>query len=153
MTKNEFLDKLRKALGNDLNGSAVQENTAYYQQYIMDEVNKGRREEEVIDELGDPWVIARTIIDASDAAQGPEGGYADDADRQVYGQGYGSQGGYVKRTDVSFGKWKLAVMLLGIIGVLIAVIAVIGGIISLVAPILIPVFFIMIIIRIFGRRR
>ena len=30
MTKNEFLEGLRKALGNDLDRETVQENVAYY---------------------------------------------------------------------------------------------------------------------------
>lgn len=154
MTRNEFLDRLREALGNDLSPLAVQENVDYYNQYILDEVKGGKSEEDVIDELGDPWVIARTVIDASEGIQGmgTDSGYAYESNGQGYG--YGRQGGYVKRAETSKrGWWRLIVMLLGIIGVLIAVVAVIGGIISLVAPILIPVLIIMIIIRSFGRKR
>lgn len=36
----------------------------YYDNYIQEEVRKGRTEADVIAELGDPWVIARTIIDS-----------------------------------------------------------------------------------------
>ena len=38
MSKREFLDKLRKALENDLSGSVVQENVNYYNTYINEEV-------------------------------------------------------------------------------------------------------------------
>ena len=38
MTKNEFLDRLKEALGNDLAAPKVQENVDYYNQYILDEV-------------------------------------------------------------------------------------------------------------------
>ena len=34
MTKQEFLEKLRAALGNDLSGAVVSENVNYYKQYI-----------------------------------------------------------------------------------------------------------------------
>ena len=44
MTKREFLDKLKKALVNDLSGSVIQENVNYYNDYITEEVRKGRRE-------------------------------------------------------------------------------------------------------------
>ena len=47
MTKNEFLEGLRKALGNDLDRETVQENVAYYDGYISVQVNIGRTEEEV----------------------------------------------------------------------------------------------------------
>ena len=70
MTKNEFLEGLRKALGNDLNRETVQENVAYYDGYINVQVNLGRTEEEVTADLGDPWVIAQTIIDAEEAKRG-----------------------------------------------------------------------------------
>ena len=70
MTKNEFLEGLRKALGNDLDRETVQENVAYYDGYISVQVNIGRTEEEVTAELGDPWVIAQTIIDAEEAKRG-----------------------------------------------------------------------------------
>ena len=93
MTKMEFLEGLRKALGNDLDCTTVQENVNYYDGYISDEVNKGRTEEEVTAELGDPWVIAQTVIDAEEAKRGisKEGsaytssnsGYSD----PVYGDG------------------------------------------------------------------
>ena len=51
MTKREFLDKLKKALVNDLSGSVIQENVNYYNDYITEEVRKGRRESDVIEEL------------------------------------------------------------------------------------------------------
>ena len=41
MTKNEFLEGLRKALGNDLDRETVQENVAYYDGYISVQVNIG----------------------------------------------------------------------------------------------------------------
>ena len=47
MTKREFLEKLRAALAEDLSGAAVQEQVAFYRQYIEDEVRKGRSEEAV----------------------------------------------------------------------------------------------------------
>ncbi|WP_416390385.1 HAAS signaling domain-containing protein [[Clostridium] hylemonae] len=52
MTQNEFLDKLRNALENELSGSAVQDNVAYYSSYIMEEMRKGRTESEVV---GESW--------------------------------------------------------------------------------------------------
>lgn len=48
----------------------MQENVAYYDGYISVQVNIGRTEEEVTAELGDPWVIAQTIIDAEEAKRG-----------------------------------------------------------------------------------
>ncbi len=62
MTKREFLDKLKKALANDLSGNVIRENVNYYNDYITEEVRKGCKESEVIEELGDPWAIAKNLI-------------------------------------------------------------------------------------------
>ena len=143
MTKREFLDKMREALSNDLAEPAVRENIEYYDVYMTDEIERGRSEEELVEEMGDPWMIARTIIDISE----PE----DMKLNYVYeeeGQSYAGQTGFFVR-----GGWKLVVALLGFIGVLLALVAVVGGIISLVAPILVPVLIIMFVIRLFGRRK
>lgn len=44
MTKREFLDKLKKALANDLSGNVIRDNVDYYNDYITEEVRKGRKE-------------------------------------------------------------------------------------------------------------
>ena len=43
----------------------VNENVAYYENYIDTEIKKGRSEEAVLEELGDPRWIAKTIIDTA----------------------------------------------------------------------------------------
>jgi hypothetical protein len=45
----------------------LQENLKYYNDYIEGEVKKGRSEQEVINELGDPWALAKTIIDMQES--------------------------------------------------------------------------------------
>ena len=150
MTKREFLDKMREALSNDLAEPAVRENIEYYDVYMTDEIERGRSEEELVEEMGDPWMIARTIIDISE----PEDmklNYVYEEEGQSYNgrqDGYAGQTGFLVR-----GGWKLVVALLGLIGVLLALVAVVGGIISLVAPILVPVLIIMFVIRLLGRRK
>ena len=66
MDKSKFLKELRDVLSSEVSAQAVRENIDYYSQYIDDEIRSGRSEKEVMDELGDPWVIAKTIIDASE---------------------------------------------------------------------------------------
>ena len=45
--------------------SVIQENLRYYDSYIMEEAAKGQTEDEVIESLGGPRIIARTIMDAA----------------------------------------------------------------------------------------
>lgn len=78
MSKREFLSKLEEALVYEMPPRAVTENLRYYSSYIDSEKGKGRSEEEVLDELGDPRLIARTIIEAEKSGEDGIPGTADD---------------------------------------------------------------------------
>ena len=62
MTKAEFLDRLKVALNGKISASLLGENMTYYSEYIDTQIYMGRSEQEVMDMLGDPRLIARTII-------------------------------------------------------------------------------------------
>lgn len=68
MTAENFLSELKNALDGSISPSSVNENIRYYEEYIDTEKMKGRTEEEIMGELGDPRLIARTIIDTSDVS-------------------------------------------------------------------------------------
>ena len=44
------------------------DNVRYYQEYIDSEIRKGRNESEVMDQLGDPRLLAKSIIEANKRA-------------------------------------------------------------------------------------
>lgn len=46
----------------------IRENLNYYNSYISQEMAKGRTVDEIVDEIGEPRIVARTIIDSSEAA-------------------------------------------------------------------------------------
>ncbi len=89
MNKREFLNKLNEYMSYELPQSMVAEKLDFYADYIDKEVSSGRRITDVIDELGDPQLIARSIIDA--AKSGPDGipGTDDDLD---FGENIASNG-------------------------------------------------------------
>lgn len=66
MSQKEFLEELRTALSGKLSAQAVLENIEYYRNYIEGEVRSGKSEAQVLEMLGDPWILARTISDAQD---------------------------------------------------------------------------------------
>ena len=150
MTKQEFLEKMRHALANDLSGSVVQDNINYYDGYISDEVRKGRSEEAVIDELGDPWAIARTIIESVENTGSRQESYTYDP-QQGYRNGQQSEDPRVRVIGVH-SWWKRLLVILGILGIIMLVVAVVGGIFSLLAPIVVPLLIIIFIVRLIGGR-
>lgn len=74
MSRTEFLQGLKSELEGRVPYSIIQENLRYYDAYITDEAAKGNTEEEVIESLGGPRIIARTIVDAAlDTEDRPDG--------------------------------------------------------------------------------
>ena len=66
MDKQEFINRLRSALNGKISPSLVEENAAYYADYINTQIRLGKSEEEVLAHLGDPRLIAKTIVMAND---------------------------------------------------------------------------------------
>lgn len=65
MGREEFLEKLRAALSGNVSARLVEENVAYYADYINAQIRVGRSEESVLGSLGDPRLIAKSIITAN----------------------------------------------------------------------------------------
>ena len=61
MTKETFLSQLGSALSGNMDSGKVNENLRYYSEYISGEVQGGKTEEEVLQMLGDPWILARDV--------------------------------------------------------------------------------------------
>ncbi len=163
MRKEEFLQTLRRALTGDVPPEVVEENIRYYDSYIGEEVRKGRTEEEVIREIGDPRLIARTIEDTTDGAG--EGRYQAQGSYEYgggeSGSGYGTgsygRGPYMDsgpgpgrsfrlfRLDKWYGK---LLTLLVVFAVIYVVFSIIGGIFALLMPFIGPLFVIWLIVTI-----
>lgn len=154
MTKSEFLAQLKKALQENLNSSAVQENMDYYNRYIIEETAKGKSEEEVISMLGDPWILARTITDASDGTdwetvyESGNGNTSSAYDERSYQQESRERNGLGVHTWV-----KIFLMILFVIMVLMLVISIISGVVSFFAPVLVPLLIVLFVVRLFSGRR
>lgn len=160
MRKEEFLQTLRRALTGDVPQGVVEENIRYYDGYITEEVRKGRTEEEVIGEIGDPRLIARTIEDTTDTSKDAQ--YSTD-NAYEYGtsrdraQEDGAQNPYGTESPIKIFRldkwyWKLLMALI-VFGVIYLVITIIGGIFALIAPLIGPLFLIWMIVTIFRGMR
>lgn len=63
MTKQEFLTQLQRSLNAGIGSREAAGYIEYYQEYIEIELRKGRSLEEVMEGLGNPKLIARSITD------------------------------------------------------------------------------------------
>ena len=71
LNKEQFLHDLTVQLNLNVSDEVIREQIAYYSSYITGEVRKGRSEAEVIEELGSPRLLAKTIIETAEAAGDP----------------------------------------------------------------------------------
>ncbi len=64
MTKDEFMNDLRRALAVDLSSAEIEVHVKYYMDYIAMEQSKGKTENEILENLGNPRLIAKSILEA-----------------------------------------------------------------------------------------
>ena len=152
MSKTEILD----ILYNQISGLMPEGNVAalvqYNRNYIEDEQQKGRTETDILNELGDPRLIVRTLLDTEVGAGNPQNGstysaiYNEaDSDYNEYDSSDSARGHVKKHSfklDLSTWYGKVAVILIAavvllllvtILGVLIPVMIVAGVIMYIVS--------------------
>lgn len=155
MVKKEFLDILRESLAGNVPASEVEENIRYYKDYIE---NEAESEEEALKQLGDPHLIARTIIDSFKASKGPMADFYTEQARNEYSSGIFEEDvdsgdndniEYKYKAEYRRGlKWyEKLVLILVVIGI-ISLVLLIGGIaLVVVFRIVIPVLLVLLIIK------
>ncbi|MBO5291822.1 MAG: DUF1700 domain-containing protein [Lachnospiraceae bacterium] len=149
MTKKEFLDKLRIALNGKVHYSVIQENIEYYETYISMQVRKGRMEEEVLAELGDPRLLAKTIIEAQKhgGRDMPEEGNFAEEEQEGFFSG-------MRRKIASLPGWVLLILIVLVPILCTTVLSVaFSAIFSILGPILIPLLLLLLAIRLIQKMR
>ena len=95
MNRKEFLEILRSQLAGQMQEGKAAAHIRYYEDYIQSQVRGGRSEQEVLQELGDPHLIAKTLIDTDDGnTQEDYGEYSS------YGSSYGNETELPHQTSV-----------------------------------------------------
>ena len=145
MSKQEFVAKLRVALNGKLPASKVEETANYYQDYINTEIRKGKSEEEVMELLGDPRLIARTIIQTNGSENSGVGGEYDfDPDASARQNGYSGfqAGGWFQRIP----RWLIILIAVAIV---LVVLAVVFSVLSALAPFIFVMAVVIFLIKLF----
>lgn len=177
MTKREFLESLRLALGGRVTSAQLTENLEYYEDYINTETRKGRDEGEVLSELGDPRLIARTIVETG-GGSGRTAGYSGSGSRYGSGQagqyveyeedgsqagqyaeyaeygedsagGYQPQGPFGRGRVRRFGRVPLWAWLILALLVVVLILSAIFSVITALLPILLPILGVLFLVKVF----
>lgn len=153
MSKEEFLNTLGRRLSQTLSSGRVAEHLRYYDRYIEDQKAAGKTEEQVLEELGDPLLIARTIMDTS-----PEEGSTvyeqSEKDQNLYEDSEGatkdSRGVHAIHMDGRVGCLIVSVVFLLAAALILWLV---GSVLSLILPVLIPVLLVGYLLSLFHNRR
>lgn len=60
----EFLEKLRQSLVGRIDSGTLQDTMNYYQEYFEIQMRSGKSEQEILEQLGDPRLLAKSILQA-----------------------------------------------------------------------------------------
>ena len=140
MNKDEFLRRLEEALSGEVPASVIRDNLNYYADYLSQELGKGRTMDEIIEEIGEPNIVARTIIDSAEAAGETGDGYGSFEDasprgddrRSTYSQESYQNGSTPNIHYFDLNKWYWKLLLLVVVGLfMFLVITVLCGIFAL----------------------
>lgn len=128
MDRQEFLSRLRACLSGRIAPALVEENIHYYEDYINTRIRLGESERSVLEALGDPRFIARSIVDADSVRTGKT-----EANREYFDDRNESSGrrGRIRRffQTASLPSWAFPAMAAG---VLLLVFVILGLVFSLV---------------------
>ncbi len=142
MNRSEFLETLRSQLTGQMHEGKVAAHVRYYEDYIQAQVRGGRSEQDVLVELGDPRLIARTLLDTDpDTGQENYEEYSTYTDGEVDRQQSAGKHVHVWRFDTWYSK------LLGIL-ILLIILFLVFHILTVVLPVFIMVALIMLAISI-----
>lgn len=128
MDRQTFIRELGRALYGKLGDAEIAGHIRYYEDYIAQETASGRTEEEVLEELGDPRLIARTIV-------GTAGGRASRTEYTVSEDGYEETRSGERIHDLS--GWRGKLILWGLLIVVLLVLVLVFHIIMAFLPLLI----------------
>lgn len=141
MNRREFINGLREALELKMNKKEIEAQVEYYTEYIKSEVKSGRNESQVVEELGDPWAIAKNLGYDSDTVYEE----VNRADSEAF---TGHTGNKVYTTNSKWVVWGILFVIMAIIFVIFSFTM---SMLTFLSPVLLPMFLVMFIIRIFRK--
>jgi len=158
MDKREFLEILRQSLSGEVKPEVIDQNIVYYDQYIG--VISVDSEEEILGELGDPRLIAKTIIEADKAAKqkgrfnGNQGNHSRQYAQEDEAENIHKTPGNGRTVLFASMKWYHKIIMVFIILTILIIIVLIGRIlISFLFAFGIPFVLILLLLTMFRRRR
>ena len=140
MNRTEFVQTLRRSLSGKMSYQEVNEHVEYYENYFDAELAHGKAESEILEKLGDPRLIAKTILQT--AGDGAERGDEEPEHRERSGiwRWRGAEGGRVFHIP----GW---IFFLVFAVIFFLILWMVGSVLSFFLPVLLPVLLVWLILR------
>ncbi|MBU5429906.1 DUF1700 domain-containing protein [Kineothrix sp. MSJ-39] len=140
MSKEEYIDALERKLWDRLDPDQLRDIISYYKDYFAMEAAKGILEEETIQKLGDPALLAKSIL----AAEGSKG---ESAEPEI------EQGMQKQHRGFQSGRLLVPLVIVAVLVVLCAIIGLIFSVVSALLPFLFVLAFVFLIFSFFKNNR
>lgn len=138
MNRQEFIAELRRSMSGSFSAAEIEDTVSYYEDYIDMQVKKGKREDEVLSELGSPRLLAKSMKAAGQNAGG--GGASASEEDSAYG-------GRIHTFRLPTWLFLLIVLL-----ILLAVLTIVFRVLVAVLPIIVVVVGIVAVYRFFSKK-
>lgn len=157
MSREEFLRSLEEALANEVPQEVIRDNVNYYSSYLSQEMARGRTVDEIVSEIGEPRIIARTIIDSYEVpeAGGQTAGYGGyrDTDYQSAESGRPTNTGYdFHYINLNKWYWKLLFLAISVLMVVL-VFNIVGGVVAILLHFAGPILIVLMLVWFFRNMR
>ena len=141
MNRDEYINTLERSLVGKVDPDSLRETISYYRDYFAMEQSKGLSEEEIIRTLGDPRLLAKSMIAAEDSKKSVRDSQVGiDADDDM-------DNTHVRTFHIPF-----ALLILIIFFLFLGVVSVVFSIASALLPLFLPVLVVFGIISFFKKR-
>lgn len=158
MNRQEFIAELRRAMSGGFSTTEIEDAVSYYEDYMDMQIKKGKREEEVLRELGNPRLIAKSMKAAGSGAGGSSVGGRTSAGSYTSGRSGSFDGGSSDdgasdfREGTHMFRIPLWLVLLIVLFVLLAILSLVFRLLVAVLPIILIIFGVVTLYRYFSKK-
>lgn len=131
MNREEFLRELEKSLRGKVDEREIARQVQYYDSYITNEMNCGRTLEDIMEELGSPRLIAKTIIQTYSIKDNPINRHYSNNDNR-----YEEFEEDSAKDRIKIGVWKIITVIVTFM-ILILVLGIIFSVLKYVVPLVV----------------
>lgn len=133
MNLETFIRDFQEALAGKVSDHIIRENTEYYRNYIRTKISQGMTEEEVLRTLGEPRLLAKTVVESQKFSNEGQGAYSEYRGQERQG-GYYTEERQQNEIVKKVPGWLVTIL---VIVIILAVLSLVFSVLSFFAPVII----------------